>query len=67
MKEAFGLCVQTTKGRQITLSQATIRWFGTMLSGLTGGLGFLLCIIPPKKQAIQDMISKTEVVWVGDK
>jgi uncharacterized RDD family membrane protein YckC len=67
VKEAFGLCVQTTKGRQITLSQATIRWFGTMLSGLTGGLGFLLCIIPPKKQAIQDMISKTEVVWVGDK
>jgi uncharacterized RDD family membrane protein YckC len=67
VKEAFGLAVQTTKGRQVTLKQASVRWFGTMLSGLTGGLGFLLCAFPPKKQAIQDMISKTEVVWVGDK
>jgi hypothetical protein len=67
VKEAFGLAVQTTKGRQLTLKQATTRWFGTLLSALTGGLGFLMCAIHPKKKAIQDLLSKTEVVWVGDK
>jgi hypothetical protein len=67
VKEAFGLVVQTTKGRQLTLQQASIRWVGTQISGLTGGLGFLLCAFHPKKQALQDMLSKTEVVWAGDK
>jgi hypothetical protein len=67
VKEAFGLAVQTTKGKQLTLKQATIRWIGTEISALTCGLGFVLCAFPPKKQALQDMISKTEVVWVGDK
>ena len=67
VKEAFGLAVQTTKGKQLTLQQATIRWIGTEISALTCGLGFLMCAFPPKKQALQDMISKTEVVWVGDK
>ena len=67
IKEAFGLQVQTTKGRQLTLQQATTRWFGTMLSVLTGGLGFVMCAFHPKKKAIQDIISKSEVVWVGDK
>jgi len=67
VKEAFGLQVQTTKGRQVTLQQATVRWFGTMISGLLGGLGFLMCAFHPKKKAFQDIFSKTEVVWVGDK
>ncbi len=67
IKEAFGLAVQSTRGRQLTLQQATTRWFGTMLSGLTGGLGFLMCAFHPKKKAIQDLISKSECVWVGDK
>jgi ribosomal protein S27E/predicted RNA-binding Zn-ribbon protein involved in translation (DUF1610 family) len=67
IKEAFGLAVQTNKGRQLTLQQATTRWFGTMMSALTLGLGFLMCAFHPKKKAIQDLISKTEVVWIGDK
>ncbi|HVJ67264.1 MAG TPA: RDD family protein [Caulifigura sp.] len=67
IKEAFGLVVQSTRGKQLTLQQATTRWFGTMLSVLTGGLGFVICAFHPKKQAIQDLISKSQVVWIGDK
>ncbi len=67
VKEAFGLQVQTSKGRQLTLQQATTRWFGTLLSALTGGLGFMMCAFHPKKKALQDVMSNSEVVWIGDK
>ncbi|MCA9053810.1 MAG: RDD family protein [Planctomycetaceae bacterium] len=67
-KEAFGLIVQTAeKQKEITLGQATGRFFVKMLSGLLLGLPYLVCLFNPKKQMGHDIVAKTEVVFRGDK
>jgi uncharacterized RDD family membrane protein YckC len=67
VKESFGMMVNTAKGKQLTLGQATTRWFCALLSGIPLGAGFLMCAFDPKKRALHDVLSKTEVVWRGDK
>ncbi len=49
IKESFGLAVQSTRGRQLTLQQATTRWFGTMISALTGGRISDVCLPSQEK------------------
>ncbi len=67
VKEAFGLIVSTEKDKQLTIQQATKRFFGTLASALSLGVGFLLCALRPDKKALQDLMSKTRVTWRGDK
>jgi uncharacterized RDD family membrane protein YckC len=66
-KEGFGALVNTEKGRQMSLKQATVRWFCALFSALTCGAGFVMCAFHPKKLALHDMLSKTCVEWRGDK
>jgi len=67
VKEAFGLIVSTEKDKQLSIQQATKRFFGTLASALSLGVGFLLCALRPDKKALQDLMSKTRVTWRGDK
>ena len=74
--EAFGLIVipdipnprQKDLDKSLTLGQATKRWFSVnFVTNLTFGLGFLVCAFHPQKKALHDMISKSKVVFEGDK
>jgi uncharacterized RDD family membrane protein YckC/ribosomal protein L40E len=67
-KETFGLIVQTAdKQKELTLGQAVGRHFGRILCDALGGLPYLTCVFNPKKQALHDIMVKSEVVFRGDK
>lgn len=67
-KEAFGVVVQRVqKGAQLTVGQASYRHLGRLLSDILCGLPYLVAAFHPKKQAMHDLMAKTEVVFRGDK
>ena len=67
-KEAFGIIVQTAdKRKELTLGQATLRHLGRLICYATLGIGFVLAALSKKKQALHDVMAKTEVVFRGDK
>ena len=61
-KKIMGLYVADEDGRGITYSKAVLRVLGKMLSGLTFGIGLLLCFFNDSKQCLHDMIAKTYVL-----
>ncbi len=66
-KDGFGLIVATEDNKQMTLGMATKRFFASLLTLLTMFLGFVMCAVHPQKKALHDIVSKTKVVWEGDK
>lgn len=66
-KDAFGLIIVTEQGKQLTMKQASVKWALRFLSDLLVGLPYLLAAIPPRKQTVHDMLSKSKVVWKGDR
>jgi hypothetical protein len=64
VKDSFGMMVTTEKGKQMTIGQATRRWFSAVI---TGAFGFIMCAFSPEKKALHDTLSKTKVVWQGDR
>ncbi len=66
-KDAFGLIVSTQDDKKMSLGDATIRLASTLATLLTLGLGFLVCAFHPEKKTLHDMLSKTRVVWQGDR
>ncbi len=66
-KEAFGVIVQGVDGKQETMGQATLRHVGRILSNILLGLPYLVCAFHPRKQALHDIMAKTEVVFRGDR
>lgn len=67
-KEAFGLIVITEEGeKQLTMQQASMKWIMRIVFDAISGLPYLTAALPPKKLAMHDMITKTKVVWKGDK
>lgn len=73
--EAFGLIAipggekvkQKELDRPLSVKKATIRWVCVELASLTGGISFLSCAFHPEKKAIHDIVSKTRIVFEGDK
>ena len=74
--EAFGLIVipdipnpkPKDLDKVLTLGQASLRWLAVnFCSNLTFGLSFLVCAFHPEKKALHDLLSKTKVVFEGDK
>ncbi len=73
--ESFGLIAipdgvnvkQKELDRPLSIKKSTIRWICFELSSLTGGLGFLSCAFHPQKKALHDIVSKTRIVFEGDK
>lgn len=67
VKDAFGLIVSTEKDKTLSLKTASKRFFVTLGTAFTGGTAFLMCAFRPDKKAMQDLATKTRVVWRGDK
>ena len=74
--EAFGLIVipdipnpkQKDLDKVLTLGQASLRWLSVnFCSNISFGLSFLVCAFHPEKKALHDLLSKTKVVFEGDK
>ncbi|PRP94756.1 RDD family protein [Enhygromyxa salina] len=61
-KRAMGLAVQGVDGRQLSFTQASIRWVGRWVSGLALGCGYLLALFTDKRQTLHDLIAGTVVV-----
>ncbi len=74
--EAFGIIAvpdipnpkQKDMDKVLTLGQASWRWFAiNFCSNILGGLSFLVCAFHPDKKALHDLLSKTKIVFEGDK
>lgn len=67
-KEAFGVIAQTAgKGAEMTLNNALGRHMGRILCDALVGLPYIMCAFHPRKQALHDVMAKSEVVFRGDK
>jgi uncharacterized RDD family membrane protein YckC len=58
----MGLRLTTEAGGRISLKQAYIRYFMSVLSGLFMGLGFFISLFNSKRQTLHDMIAGTIVI-----
>lgn len=61
-KSVLGLRVTDMQGRRIGFGQATGRYFGKILSGITFLIGYIMAAFTEKKQALHDLIANTLVV-----
>jgi len=58
----FSLRLEGYDGKRISFWRATGRYFATILSALTLGIGYLMIAFTPRKQALHDYVAKTLVV-----
>ncbi len=61
-KQALGIVVTDLQDQRISFVQATIRYFGKILSGIILLIGYFMVLFTEKKQALHDMIAGTLVV-----
>lgn len=61
-KMALGLIVTTEDGDRVSFPRAVGRFVANLLNALTLGIGYLMVIWTPKKQALHDRIAHTVVV-----
>ncbi len=61
-KMAVGIKVVDLEGNQLTFGRATGRYFATVITGLTLGIGYIMAGFTEKKQALHDMIAGTLVI-----
>ncbi len=61
-KRAWRIRVTSIDGIRLSLPQSFVRQLGKLLSLLGFGLGFLMCAISPRKQALHDWLSGCLVV-----
>jgi uncharacterized RDD family membrane protein YckC len=66
-KDGFGLIVSNEDNSQMSFGDANKRLFAGILNYATFGLGFVMCAFHPEKKALNDIVSKTKVVWRGDR
>ena len=64
-KRMLGLCVTDLGGHRVTFGRATGRTFAKYLSGMTAGIGYLLCGFTRKKQGLHHMLTNCLVVCRG--
>lgn len=62
----MGLTVVDNRGRQISFTRASGRYFATCISTLTFFLGYLLPIINRRSQSLHDVIAGCEVIRRSD-
>jgi uncharacterized RDD family membrane protein YckC len=63
-KDVFKLIVVTEDNKQLTIPQATMRWFYHLFTPL---IGILFAAFSPDKKTLYDSMSKTKVTYAGDK
>jgi uncharacterized RDD family membrane protein YckC len=61
-KMALGLIVTDEAGQRLSFGRATGRFFASLLSQLTLGIGYLMVIWTRRKQALHDKVAGTLVV-----
>lgn len=61
-KRALGLVVTDAAGGRLGFGRATARWFARALSTLPLSLGYALAAVPPRKRALHDLVTGTQVV-----
>jgi uncharacterized RDD family membrane protein YckC len=63
-KRLVGLRVVTDAGTRSSFGRANGRFWAKQVSGLTLGIGYVVCAFTPRKQALHDLISGCCVVSV---
>ena len=58
----MGMVVLSESGERLTLKQAYIRYFCSILSGLVLCIGYLMNLFTAKRQTLHDMIAESVVV-----
>jgi len=61
-KRALGLKVTSFTGQRISFGHASGRYFSTLITNMTMGIGYLMVAFTDRKQALHDMIAGTLVV-----
>lgn len=61
-KAMMGMTVLSESGQRLTLKQAYIRYFCSILSGLVLGIGYFMNLFTAKRQTLHDMIAECVVV-----
>ena len=59
---ALGLHVTDLEGRRVSFARASGRYFATVLTGLTFGIGYLIMLFTTRKQTLHDLVAGTLVV-----
>ena len=59
---ALGIRVTDLEGRRVTFGRASARYFATVLTGLTFGIGYLMMLITARKQTLHDLVARTLVL-----
>jgi uncharacterized RDD family membrane protein YckC len=59
---ALGIRVTDLEGRRISFARASGRYFATVLTGLTFGIGYLIMLFTARKQTLHDLVAGTLVV-----
>jgi uncharacterized RDD family membrane protein YckC len=62
-KWSIGIIVLRDDDKPLTRDQALKRVFCSFLSYLTLYIGFIICFFRPDRKAMQDLMTKTKVVW----
>jgi uncharacterized RDD family membrane protein YckC len=61
-KRALGLKVTSFTGGRISFGHASGRYFSTLITNMTMGIGYLMVAFTDRKQALHDMIAGTLVI-----
>ena len=64
-KRVVGLKVTDMRGERITFGRASARYFSTLITGMTLGVGYLMVAFTDHKQTLHDMIAGTLVLQRG--
>jgi len=59
---ALGIRVTDVGGRRVTFARASGRYFASLLTNLTFGIGYLILLFTVRKQALHDLIAGTLVL-----
>ena len=59
---ALGLTVTDLKGQRLSFARATGRYFATLVTGFTIGIGYLVMFFNERRQTLQDLIAGTVIV-----
>jgi len=60
---AFRARIVNLDGSRIGFGRALLRWLGSVLNGMTLGLGFLVVAFRADKRGLHDLIAGTKVVY----
>lgn len=64
---AWKIKVCTTKGGNLSWTQATARFLAALISWGLGGLGFLWILFNKNRNGWHDLLSKTQIVWARER